>query len=57
MDATSFDPAQMRPLHSEFVIRSFIDLGEVDYGESRHLGSQVAATTAIVKWFGELRRR
>nr|WSW64882.1 lipase [Streptomyces sp. NBC_00995] len=34
-----------------------IDLGEVDYGESRHLGSQVAATTAIVKWFGELRRR
>lgn len=34
-----------------------IDLGEVDYKESRHLGSNVAATTAIVRWFGELRRR
>ncbi|HEY9330650.1 MAG TPA: lipase [Streptomyces sp.] len=34
-----------------------VDLGEVDYKESRHLGSNVAATTAIVRWFGELRRR
>ncbi|MEU9201529.1 lipase [Streptomyces sp. NPDC048332] len=34
-----------------------VDLGEVDHKESRHLGSNVAATTAIVKWFGELRRR
>ncbi|WP_327173452.1 lipase [Streptomyces sp. NBC_01336] len=34
-----------------------VDLGAVDYKESRHLGSNVAATTAIVRWFGELRRR
>ncbi|MFI6950429.1 lipase [Streptomyces sp. NPDC050422] len=34
-----------------------VDVGEVDYQESRHLGSNVAATTAIVRWFGELRRR
>ncbi|MER0479753.1 lipase [Streptomyces sp. Edi2] len=34
-----------------------VDLGAVDYRGSRHLGSNVAATSAIVRWFGELRRR
>lgn len=34
-----------------------VDLGAVDYQGSRHLGSNVAATSAIVRWFGELRQR
>ncbi|MGW6060724.1 lipase [Streptomyces sp. NPDC055189] len=34
-----------------------VDLGDVDYQRSRHLGSNVAATSAIVRWFGELPRR
>ncbi|MGW4896103.1 lipase [Kitasatospora sp. NPDC004240] len=34
-----------------------VDLGAIDYHGSRHLGSNVAATSAIVRWFGELRRR
>ncbi|MFJ9676869.1 alpha/beta hydrolase family protein [Streptomyces sp. NPDC101194] len=34
-----------------------VDLGAVDYQRSRHLGSNVAATSAIVRWFGELGRR
>ncbi|THA58097.1 lipase [Streptomyces sp. A0958] len=33
------------------------DLGAVDYHGSRHLGSNVAATPRIVRWFGELSRR
>lgn len=33
-----------------------IDLGEADYNGSRHLGSNVAATAAVVRWFGELSR-
>ncbi|MFJ7497593.1 lipase [Streptomyces sp. NPDC097727] len=32
-----------------------VDLGDVDYLGSRHLGSNVAAASAIVRWFGELR--
>ncbi|WP_220377923.1 lipase [Streptomyces inhibens] len=32
-----------------------VDLGPVDYHGSRHLGSNVAATTAIVRWFGQVR--
>ncbi|WP_328827679.1 lipase [Streptomyces sp. NBC_00252] len=32
-----------------------IDLGTPDYGGSRHLGSQRAATAAIVRWFTSLR--
>ncbi|WP_256333146.1 S9 family peptidase [Streptomyces sp. cf386] len=34
-----------------------VDLGALDYHGSRHLGSNVAVTSAIVRWFGELRRR
>ncbi|WP_372350979.1 lipase [Streptomyces sp. KL116D] len=34
-----------------------VDLGAVDYQGSRHLGSNVAATSAIVRWFDELRQR
>ncbi|MEV7404257.1 lipase [Streptomyces sp. NPDC091267] len=34
-----------------------VDLGAVDYGGSRHLGSNVAATSAVVRWFGEQSRR
>ncbi|MFI1421741.1 alpha/beta hydrolase family protein [Streptomyces sp. NPDC020731] len=34
-----------------------VDLGDADYRGSRHLGSNVAATSAIVRWFGVLRRR
>ncbi|MCX4903934.1 lipase [Streptomyces sp. NBC_00878] len=34
-----------------------VDLGDVDYRGSRHLGANVAATSAIVRWFGELRGR
>lgn len=34
-----------------------VDVGDADYHGSRHLGSNVAATSAIVRWFGELRRR
>ncbi|MFD3665920.1 lipase [Streptomyces sp. NPDC058659] len=34
-----------------------VDVGDVDYRGSRHLGSNVAATSSIVRWFGELRRR
>ncbi|MFE9658869.1 lipase [Streptomyces sp. NPDC005955] len=30
-----------------------IDVGAVDHRGSRHLGSNVAATSAIVRWFGE----
>ncbi|WP_208948771.1 lipase [Streptomyces subrutilus] len=34
-----------------------VDLGEVDYHGSRHLGSNVAATSSIVRWFGGLRQQ
>ncbi|WP_211270400.1 lipase [Streptomyces exfoliatus] len=34
-----------------------VDLGAVDHYGSRHLGSNVAATSSIVRWFGELRGR
>ncbi|MFI6875682.1 alpha/beta hydrolase family protein [Streptomyces sp. NPDC050400] len=34
-----------------------VDLGAVDYQGSRHLGSNVAATSAIVRWFDVLRQR
>ncbi|MFJ5546394.1 alpha/beta hydrolase family protein [Streptomyces sp. NPDC093225] len=34
-----------------------VDLGAVDYRGSRHLGSNVAATSAIVRWFAAVRRR
>ncbi|MEU8780349.1 lipase [Streptomyces sp. NPDC048637] len=34
-----------------------VDLGALDYHGSRHLGSNVVATSAIVRWFGELRQR
>ncbi|MEU1213958.1 lipase [Streptomyces sp. NPDC005790] len=34
-----------------------VDFGAVDHQGSRHLGSNVAATSAIVRWFGELRGR
>ncbi|MFE2021568.1 lipase [Streptomyces sp. NPDC059499] len=34
-----------------------VDLGDVDHLGSRHLGSNVAATPAVVRWFGELSRR
>ncbi|WP_328942030.1 lipase [Streptomyces sp. NBC_00250] len=34
-----------------------VDLGPVDYHGSRHLGSNVAATTEIVRWFEQLRER
>ncbi len=33
-----------------------VDLGAVDYAGSRHLGSNVAGTTAVVRWFEELRQ-
>ncbi|MFJ9808031.1 hypothetical protein ACIRTB_07360 [Streptomyces sp. NPDC101158] len=33
-----------------------VDLGAVDHHGSRHLGSNIAATSEIVRWFGELRR-
>ncbi|WSR23852.1 lipase [Streptomyces sp. NBC_01205] len=36
---------------------SIVDLAEVDHHGSRHLGSNVAATSAIVRWFGELRKQ
>ncbi|WOX13593.1 lipase [Streptomyces sp. N50] len=32
-----------------------VDLGTPDYGGSRHLGSQRAATAAVVRWFASLR--
>lgn len=44
-------------LHKKGVDAPVVDLGAVDYQGSRHLGSNVAATSAIVRWFGELRRR
>lgn len=31
-----------------------VDLGTPDYGGSRHLGSQRAATAAVVRWFTSL---
>lgn len=31
-----------------------VDLGDVDYHGSRHLGSNVAATSSIVRWFADL---
>ncbi|MEV1086020.1 hypothetical protein AB0I98_48770 [Streptomyces sp. NPDC050211] len=31
-----------------------INLGTPDYGGSRHLGSQQAATAEVVRWFSEL---
>ncbi|MFF4187541.1 lipase [Streptomyces sp. NPDC001691] len=34
-----------------------VDLGPVDHHGSRHLGSNVAATTRIVRWFAGLRER
>ncbi|MFJ2954330.1 lipase [Streptomyces sp. NPDC087270] len=46
--------------HCEAALRShgahapFVDLGRPDYEGSRHLGSNVAGTAAIVRWFGQL---
>ncbi|MFE3183139.1 lipase [Streptomyces violascens] len=34
-----------------------VDVGPVDYHGSRHLGSNVAATADIVRWFRQLRER
>jgi dienelactone hydrolase len=34
-----------------------VDLGPVDFHGSRHLGSHVAATSAVVRWFGGLSSR
>ncbi|MGW2637121.1 lipase [Streptomyces sp. NPDC001348] len=34
-----------------------VDVGDADYHGSRHLGSNVAATSAIVRWFAGPRRR
>jgi hypothetical protein len=31
-----------------------IDLGTPDYGGSRHLGSQQAATATVVRWFASM---
>ncbi|WP_143060332.1 hypothetical protein [Streptomyces sp. TLI_105] len=39
------------------VVAPVVDLGSVEYHGSRHLGSNVEATSAIVRWFSELRRR
>lgn len=44
-------------LHNNGMDAPVVDLGAVDYQGSRHLGSNVAATSAIVRWFGELRQR
>ncbi|WP_406148021.1 lipase [Streptomyces sp. NBC_01012] len=44
-------------LHRNGVDAPVVDLGAVDHQDSRHLGSNVAATSAIVRWFGELRGR
>ncbi|WP_330315720.1 lipase [Streptomyces platensis] len=44
-------------LHKNGVDAPVVDLGAVDYQGSRHLGSNVAATSAIVRWFGELRQQ
>ncbi|MER6841909.1 lipase [Streptomyces platensis] len=44
-------------LHKNGVDAPVVDLGAVEYHGSRHLGSNVAATSAIVRWFGELRQR
>ncbi|MFI9788727.1 hypothetical protein ACIHEI_35245 [Kitasatospora sp. NPDC051984] len=46
--------------HCEAVLRSHgasaevVGLGAPDFAGSRHLGSNVAATAAIVRWFGQL---
>ncbi|MEU8976493.1 lipase [Streptomyces monashensis] len=42
-------------LRSKGVNAPVVDLGAVNYHGSRHLGSNVAATAAIVQWFSELR--
>ncbi|MEU8709874.1 lipase [Streptomyces sp. NPDC048565] len=39
-------------LHRNGVDAPVVDLGAVDHQDSRHLGSNVAATSAIVRWFG-----
>lgn len=44
-------------LHRNGVRAPIVDLGTVDHEGSRHLGSNVAATSAIVRWFGELAHR
>ncbi|MFF4899957.1 lipase [Streptomyces sp. NPDC001068] len=41
-------------LHAHGVDVPTVDLGRPDYGGSRHLGSQQAATAAVVRWFGSL---
>lgn len=56
--ATTENTAHCRAaLRAGGVSAPVIDLGEVDYSGSRHLGSNVAATAAVVRWFGELSRR
>ncbi|MET8697856.1 lipase [Kitasatospora sp. NPDC004723] len=42
-------------LRSHGVNPAVVGLGTPDFAGSRHLGSNVAATAAIVRWFGELR--
>ncbi|MFE6159265.1 lipase [Streptomyces sp. NPDC056486] len=44
-------------LHRNGVDAPVVDLGDADYRTSRHLGSNVAATSSIVRWFGELRQQ
>ncbi|MGW5865168.1 hypothetical protein ACWFRJ_23670 [Streptomyces sp. NPDC055239] len=44
-------------LHRNGVDAPVVDRGDVDYHGSRHLGSNAAATSSIVRWFGELRQR
>ncbi|WP_199545746.1 lipase [Streptomyces sp. N35] len=43
-------------LREEGVDVPVVDLGAVDYAGSRHLGSNAAGTTAVVRWFERLRR-
>ncbi|MER7183413.1 lipase [Streptomyces hyaluromycini] len=42
-------------LRAHGVDAPLVDLGTPDYGGSRHLGSQQAATAAVVRWFRTLR--
>ncbi|MFD7743533.1 alpha/beta hydrolase family protein [Kitasatospora sp. NPDC059800] len=42
-------------LRSHGVNTTVIDLGTPDFAGSRHLGSNIAGTTAIVHWFSQLR--
>ncbi|KPI06580.1 hypothetical protein OV450_3692 [Actinobacteria bacterium OV450] len=41
-------------LRSHGVNAAVVDLGTPDFAGSRHLGSNVAGTAAIVRWFSQL---